>query len=356
MPVLDFREIPTSARGAERDQFELFASEFLNLVGFRIIEGPDRGPDAGRDLIVEELRTGVAGETRVKWLVSCRHKAHTGVSVTPEDEPDIHDRVATHGCNGFMGFYSTLPSSGLSAKLNAAPPFEVQVYNSERIERELLKSETGADLARRFFPKSFAAWGKEHHAPAHLVSTSAMQIVFPNECNLPSKESLFRRSTSPFPDGSPIQSQLSIHRFFVGVKNTSQKTLHNVRLVLEDLSGAGPGRVLNASCFCERTNRETADIPPQGMDYFLIGEGNDSSDKGIFHPAIMSKDEYERLLHTVEARSHVGFVLQPINARYDLLRNDGYRLHITAYADDAPPNEKEFIINARELIEIFLVQ
>lgn len=356
MPVLDFKEIPTPARGAERDQFELFACEFLEYLGFRTIVGPDRGPDAGRDLIVEEVRAGIAGETRLRWLVSCKHNAHTGASVTPEDERDIHDRVATHNCNGFLAFYSTIPSSGLAAKLNAANPFEVQVYNAELIERELLKSSAGLQLARRFFPKSFAAWGKEHPALAHLVSTSAMQIVFPNECNLPSKESLFRRSTSPLPIGSPIQSQLSIHRFFVGVKNTSQKTLHNVRLVLEDLSGAGPGRVLNASCFCERTNRETADIPPQGMDYFLIGEGNDSSDKGIFHPAIMSKDEYQRLLHTIEARSHVGFVLQPTNARYDLLRNDGYRLHITAYADDTPPNAKELVINARELIEIFLVQ
>jgi hypothetical protein len=172
MPVIDFKEIPTPAHGAERDQFELFASEFLDFLGFRIIVGPDRGPDAGRDLIVEELRTGVAGETHLKWLVSCKHNAHTGASVTGEDERDIHDRVTTHKCQGFIAFYSTLPSSGLAAKLNAANPFEVKVYNSERIERELLKPAAGADLARRFFPKSFAAWEKEHPAPAHLVFES----------------------------------------------------------------------------------------------------------------------------------------------------------------------------------------
>ena len=76
MPILDFKEIASSSGGQDRDQFELFAREFLEHLNFRIIEGPDRGPDAGRDLIVEETRTGVGGVTRVRWLVSCKHNAH----------------------------------------------------------------------------------------------------------------------------------------------------------------------------------------------------------------------------------------------------------------------------------------
>ena len=96
-------------RGAERDQFELFASEFLDILGFRIIVGPDCGPDAGRDLIVEELRTGVVGETRLRWFVSCKHNAHTGTFVTPDDERDIHDRVAIHNWPGVYSFLLDAP-------------------------------------------------------------------------------------------------------------------------------------------------------------------------------------------------------------------------------------------------------
>jgi hypothetical protein len=170
MPVLDFKEIPSAAAGAARDQFELFAREFLDLVGFRIIEGPDRGADAGRDLVVEEIRTGVAGETRLKWLVSCKHKAHSGNAVTPEDERDIHDRVRTHGCRGFLGFYSTVPSSGLATKLNASDlNFEVQVFDQERIEKSLLTTD-GLPLARRFFPLSIERWQREHPSPAKIFS------------------------------------------------------------------------------------------------------------------------------------------------------------------------------------------
>lgn len=171
VPVFDFKEIPTAAAGSTRDQFELFAREFLEFLGLKVLVGPDRGPDAGRDLIVEERRTGIAGETRVKWLVSCKHKAHTGAAVSPDDEPDIHDRVRTHGCNGFLGFYSTVPSSGLAAKINASGlPFEVQVFDAENIERQLLSSSQGTGIAKRFFPVSLDKWRKEHPAPAKLFS------------------------------------------------------------------------------------------------------------------------------------------------------------------------------------------
>ena len=172
MPVLDFREIPSAAAGAGRDQFELFAREFLGFVGLRPVVHPDRGADAGRDLIVEEIRTGVAGETRVRWLVSCKHKAHSGAAVGAEDERDIHDRVRTHECRGFLGFYSTVPSSGLAAKLNAPhPDFEALIYDPERIERELL-SANGWALAKRFFPESSAKWQAEHPSPVKIFRES----------------------------------------------------------------------------------------------------------------------------------------------------------------------------------------
>jgi hypothetical protein len=169
MPAIDFKEISLATAGSERDQFEMFARDFLELRGFKTITGPDRGADGGRDLIVEETRTGITGDSKIRWLVSCKHKAHGGGSVTPGDESDIHDRVRTHSCQGFMGFYSTLPSSGLAAKLNVgSPPFEILVFDSAKIETQLLDSPAGLTLARRYFPVSAAAWSREHPAPAKI--------------------------------------------------------------------------------------------------------------------------------------------------------------------------------------------
>jgi hypothetical protein len=157
--TLDFTEIPTAQSGPKRDQFELFAREFLVQEGFKIVNGPDRGPDDGRDLIVEETRSGPGGNTLVRWLVSCKHKAHSGSSVSPSDEPNIRDRLDTHGCNGFIAFYSTVPSSGLTTNLAALRPrFGLLVYDPDSIERKLIDSPRGRTLAARFLPISFNTW------------------------------------------------------------------------------------------------------------------------------------------------------------------------------------------------------
>jgi Restriction endonuclease len=159
MTALNFKEIPSPQAGPGRDQFELFAREFLVLKGFKVVDGPDRGPDNGRDIILEETRSGPGGNTTVRWLVSCKHKAHGGGSVTPSDEGNIRDRLETHKCTGFIGFYSTLPSSGLSANLNAlVPKFGLLVYDPASIERELLGAPPGRTLAARFMPVSFNSW------------------------------------------------------------------------------------------------------------------------------------------------------------------------------------------------------
>lgn len=160
MGALNFKEIPEAHSGPERDQFELFARELLLLEGFRIIEHPDRGADGGRDLIVEEDRMGPGGANVIRWLVSCKHKAHSGRSVGPADEFNIRDRLGTHRCNGFITFYSTLPSSGVAGTCSKLrPEFEYLQFDCEVIERKLLADNPRARvLAARYMPKSFNKW------------------------------------------------------------------------------------------------------------------------------------------------------------------------------------------------------
>jgi len=46
MPIIDFKEIPESkpskARPGTQDKFELFARDFLEFVGYAIVDHPDR--------------------------------------------------------------------------------------------------------------------------------------------------------------------------------------------------------------------------------------------------------------------------------------------------------------------------
>lgn len=173
MAALEFTEIPEAQSGPKRDQFEMFAREMLHSEGFRIIDHPDRGADGGRDLIVEEDRSGPGGTNTVRWLVSCKHKAHSGKSVSPADESNVRDRLGTHRCRGFISFYSTLPSSGLAATLSGLrPEFEYLQFDNEVIERKLLDSLRGRVIAARYMPKSLNRWMQASQAAAIPLPTS----------------------------------------------------------------------------------------------------------------------------------------------------------------------------------------
>ena len=164
MPIIDFKEIPEAhlATGLQ-DTFEMFARDFLQeIMGFAIIQGPDRGSDLGKDIIAEETRHGVLGSTRVKWLISCKHKAHSGRSVGVDDEKDIAGRCTLHGATGFIGFYSTIASSRVAETIDLLVSNERinerQIFDRERLEHYLLCNEAGRRLARRYFPASWLEW------------------------------------------------------------------------------------------------------------------------------------------------------------------------------------------------------
>ncbi|MGD1832492.1 MAG: restriction endonuclease [Sphaerochaetaceae bacterium] len=164
--VLDFKEIPrANGSGGDQDTFELFAREYLVSNGFSIESGPERGPDGGRDILAIETRQGKFTQSKFRWLVSCKHFAHSGSSVSETDEQNLHNRMKKFNANGFLAFYSTIISSGLSKFFDTCKnDFEVEILDNANIERELL-SEQNRELLKRFFPESSKKWLEEHLKP-----------------------------------------------------------------------------------------------------------------------------------------------------------------------------------------------
>lgn len=159
MAALDFREIPiTSAGSSDPDALEHFAHDLLELMGLAVVAGPDRGPDGGRDLVAAETRHGAIGNTTVRWLVSCKHYAHSGKAVGVADEQNVQDRCSAHQCSGFMGIYSTIPSSALTTRLSALTSIETLVLGRGKLEAILLERPDGLRLVARYMPKSYRAW------------------------------------------------------------------------------------------------------------------------------------------------------------------------------------------------------
>lgn len=176
--MIDFTEIPSGNTGnGDQDTFELFARDFFKNLGYEIIEEPARGADNGRDLIIGEIfESNLTKQTEVKrWLVSCKHYAHSGNSVTGKDEQDINDRVKTHHCNGFIGFYSTIPNESLKFKLSNV---ESVIFDKQKIEEFLKKEESLFITFRTYFPKSYKNYldTGEHFQPIKMFEDFLSQF------------------------------------------------------------------------------------------------------------------------------------------------------------------------------------
>ncbi len=181
MTILDFKEIAQANKSTGmQDEFELFCRDFFNYLGYEIISEPDRGQDGGLDLLIQETRVGIGGKDTFRWLVSCKHNAHsaTGKAVGIEDEIDIVGRVRAHGCGGFIGIYSTIASSSLNRKLKGLADnekIEFKIFNRGTIEEALFREKRGINIARRFFPESTKDWLNTDRSSAGRVSENLIE-------------------------------------------------------------------------------------------------------------------------------------------------------------------------------------
>jgi hypothetical protein len=136
--MIDFSEIPDDG-----EQWELFARDFLQESGFFIEQAPDRGPDGGKDLLVTERLRGNLGNYEFRWLISCKHFAKSKKSVQEKDEINIQERLESYNADGFIGFYSTLASSGLNTRLSQLREKgkikDYKIFDHKLIENYLLR-------------------------------------------------------------------------------------------------------------------------------------------------------------------------------------------------------------------------
>lgn len=170
--MIDYTEMDSNG-----ELWELFARDFLEKLGFNIESSPDRGADGGKDLLVIENIKGKVHKSSFRWLVSCKHHAISKKAVSEKDEINIRERVESFKADGFIGFYSTLPSSGLNSRLiklkenNNIKDFKI--FDSKLIENYLV-SWGDSKLLLRYFPKSY-----KKIKPKHLIFNE----YFPLECS-----------------------------------------------------------------------------------------------------------------------------------------------------------------------------
>jgi hypothetical protein len=152
--MIDLREIKEDG-----ELWEQFAEEFLSLAGLSTESPLDRGADGGKDILMIERVSGPMHAEAFRWLVSCKHTAHSGVAISElTHERNILERVKAFRTDGFLGFYSTLPTAGLNTRLRALTDARelkaYKIFSGALIESELLALGRSW-LVRRYFPESY---------------------------------------------------------------------------------------------------------------------------------------------------------------------------------------------------------
>ncbi|OEZ83245.1 hypothetical protein JAB6_28190 [Janthinobacterium sp. HH104] len=150
--MLDFKELNKDGK-----DFELLIRELLFSKGFSVYWS-GVGPDGGRDLICIEERDSFFAPDKKRWLIQCKHNAHSGKSVGIDDLDDIVDSCVQHEATGFILVCSTQPSSSVVNRLEAItknPKNEiVAIYWDYVFIERALSCANLWHVAQRFFPIS----------------------------------------------------------------------------------------------------------------------------------------------------------------------------------------------------------
>jgi Restriction endonuclease len=175
--LIDFTEIDSDG-----EVWELFARDFLQEIGFFVESTPDRGADGGKDLLVTEQLQGALNNYRFRWLVSCKHYAKSNNSVTEKEELNLQERLDSFNADGFIGFYSTVPSSGLNNRLSKLKDNgkikDFRIFDNKLIENYLIRIGF-SKLLMRYLPESY-----KRVKPTHLICDDFIPI----ECKKCGKE------------------------------------------------------------------------------------------------------------------------------------------------------------------------
>lgn len=213
MPAIDFSEIPIANTGkGNQDTFELFSRDFFSALGFKIEESPSRGSDGGKDLIILENLSGTISKVKRRWVVSCKHFAPSKKAVGDKDEIDILGRVRKFKADGFMAFYSTVPSSSLMRTFKShEDQTAIEIWDCERIEDELVSNSRLQIIFQRYFPKSYKNWKAQDKNPIQVFDEYT-----PLNCVLCGRDLLLDKSGNvalvvEFSDDNPTQKILDVY-------------------------------------------------------------------------------------------------------------------------------------------------
>lgn len=168
--MIDFKELANDG-----EKWELFARDFFESLDYTIENPPDRGSDDGKDLIISEPIKGRFSSYKFRWLVSCKNFIQSGNSVSENtDERNILERCQGFQADGFIGFYSTIASTGLNRRLQQLKESgnlkDYKIFDGQYIEN-IISNYGLTNLLLQYFPESY-----KKIRPLHKVCNEFLEL------------------------------------------------------------------------------------------------------------------------------------------------------------------------------------
>lgn len=177
------------------EDFEFLIEDILIKKGFSIISRPSRGPDLGKDIIVERyVQDDMKNTFFERYLVECKHFAVSKKSVRENDLKNIVERIKLHKANRYLIATSTVISEVVNNQLKAISSDESTTYKcafwTKNDILETLKNHP--EIAKKYFEildwkkvtQELADQLQKHHFEAHrgaILYIKNITAVFGND-------------------------------------------------------------------------------------------------------------------------------------------------------------------------------
>ncbi|KEI70785.1 restriction endonuclease [Endozoicomonas elysicola] len=148
--TIDFKRISDDG-----EDFELLIRDVLESHGVKILSSPSRGADQKKDLIVEvENKDQIGTTTSIKYLVQCKHKAHSNKSVYENELGDWRSACKKFKVDGYFLITSTIASATVQSNFDAENSdrngFKMKVWDRQQLQSMIERSPKSVSIIKQY--------------------------------------------------------------------------------------------------------------------------------------------------------------------------------------------------------------
>ncbi len=146
--------MPINFSSLSGEDFEFFCRDLLESLRIEIMEGPSRGPDGKKDLIISYSVKDVIGRKKnYTLLVQCKNKAISEKSVYESELGDIRSSCKIHNTDGYFLITTTILSTTVQNNLKAIDEEGIYIthyWDKYILEKYISKSMDGIKILERY--------------------------------------------------------------------------------------------------------------------------------------------------------------------------------------------------------------